>query len=72
MRNFVFFVFLLSTVFSRNAGFKTVLSVPGINYLKDIGMDVLRKEIPNIKIPDHYRNCGRHCVDSGIPSFKLN
>lgn len=65
MLKFFLIAILITTLFSRNAGFKTVISVPGINYIKDVGMEVLRRELPNIKIPDHYRECGRHCVDSG-------
>lgn len=40
------------TVLSQDPGFKSILSVRGINYAKDVGMEILRRNIDTMKIPD--------------------
>lgn len=45
---------LFFTVTSQDAGFKSILSVKGINYAKDVGMELLRRNIDSMKIPDQH------------------
>jgi hypothetical protein len=43
---------VISNITTQNPGLKTVLSTHGINYVKDVAMEILRKDIQNIKVPD--------------------
>jgi lipopolysaccharide-binding protein len=55
---FATFCVCLAVLVAGQAGFKTTLSKRGLDYARDIGMAVLRRELGNLKIPDQTGQAG--------------
>jgi hypothetical protein len=51
-------ILFLGLISSQQPGVKLVLTQKGLNYAKDVGLQVLRREIANLKIPDQHGSAG--------------
>ena len=72
---FISILFIFATlVTSQEAGFKTIVSQKGLNYAKDVGLQVIQREIRGIKIPDQHGRVGTPVgtVEYWITSLQLN
>ena len=53
---------VVTCVFAVNPGVKTTLSENGLDYIKDVGVQIIQKQLATVTLPDISGNAGRNYV----------